>query len=296
MDGRFELDSQLRRDYLCRIEMALRSSDWKLIAYALMDSHIHLSMISGKQTLSEWIHPLNTGFAQAINRKRRQSGRKTLGPVFAERPTSKVYECEVAPNIISYIHNNPCRAGIVTDPAFGHWTSHRAYIGVQKAAAFLDIELGLHLCGFGHSDYDRERFHEFVCARTNRDVETKPISCDAVAPESADGIVASNSTEIAESVMVDPFRESISCEDMTHLVSEHMSVDYDALMSTCRRRDIVAARRLSLLAWEALGRRRVEMARYLKITLPSSASLLNNPTQCEKLRQSVDALLVCCRK
>jgi putative transposase len=150
VDGRFEFDTQLRHDYLCRLGLALRTTDWRLIAYALMDSHIHLAMIRGTQAFSQWIHPLNTGFAQVVNRKRRESGKWTLGPVFAERPTSKVYDRNVAINLISYLHNNPGRAGIVGNPAFSHWTSHRCYLDLQKTPPFLDVNLGLHLCGLGY--------------------------------------------------------------------------------------------------------------------------------------------------
>jgi len=192
VDGRFEFDSQLRHDYLSRLGVALRTSDWRLIAYALMHSHIHLAMTSGTQIFKEWIHPLNTGFAQAVNRKRRNKGKRTLGPVFAERPTSKVYGCDVAVNLISYLHNDPGRAGIVTNPALSPWTSHRPYLGLQKTPAFLDVELGLYLCGLGLSDGDREKFHDLVCARANHEVEARPISCDVIEPESTDNIVVLN--------------------------------------------------------------------------------------------------------
>jgi hypothetical protein len=82
-----------------------------------MDSHIHLAMISGLQTFNEWIHPLNTGFAQIVNRQRRKSGKRTLTPIFAKRPTAKVYDCKAAINFIGYIHNNPGHAGVVKNPA-----------------------------------------------------------------------------------------------------------------------------------------------------------------------------------
>jgi len=261
-----------------------------------MDNHIHLAMISGAQILSEWIHPLNTGFAQAVNLKRRKSGKKTLGPVFAERPSSKVYDCKVAINIIGYIHNNPCRAGIVTNPASSPWTSHRAYLGVQEAPSFLDVELGLDLCGLDKSDENREQFHDLVCARASLElVEVKPIGRNALETESTDGFVVSDSPKAPDPAIAEPFRESISCEEMTLLASERLGIDYKAMMSGCRRRDVAAARRLSLLVWDALGRHRVEMARHLKITLPSSADLLNNRTRCDVLRNRVDELLDCCR-
>lgn len=259
VDGRFEFDTQLRHDYLCRLGKTLQSSDWRLVAYALMDSHLHLAMISGAQTFSDWIHPLNTAFAQAVNRKRRMSGKKTLGPVFAERPTSKVYGYDVAINIISYIHNNPGRAGIVTNPALSPWTSHRSYLGLQKRPDFLDVKLGLHLCGLGLSDIDRHTFHDLVCARANHEVEARACSCDVVDPGSTDSIVVLNSTKIVEPALVTTCHKSISCTDVARLVSEHLDIDYNILMSRCRRRDIVAARRLSPLVWKALSNRNVSL-------------------------------------
>lgn len=296
VDGRFEFNTLLRSDYLCRLAEATQNSDWRVIAYALMDSHIHLAMISGLQTFSEWIHPLNTGFAQMVNRQRRILGKRTLGPVFAERPTAKVYDRKAVINIISYIHNNPGRAGVVINPAYSRWTSHRSYLGLRKRPIFLDVPLGLHLCGLDDTDEGCRSFHALVCACANHSLEKESIRYTSnrtvvIEPESVENVVTSNPAKSLES-SIERFGENITCDRVTQTVAENMGIAYEDLMNGCRRRDIVAARRMSLLVWNALNRNRVEMYRHLKLTSQAASKLLNDRMQCAKMQERVSTLLV----
>jgi len=46
VDGRFEFDTLLRSDYLCRFGKVTRNSDWKVIAYALTRKSHHIRGVS----------------------------------------------------------------------------------------------------------------------------------------------------------------------------------------------------------------------------------------------------------
>jgi hypothetical protein len=50
--------------------------------------------------------------------------------------------------LVSYVHCNPVRAGVVAAADESNWTSHRAYLGVARKPPWLDVQLGLDLCGF----------------------------------------------------------------------------------------------------------------------------------------------------
>jgi hypothetical protein len=75
-----------------------------------------------------------------------------------------------------------------------------------------------------------------------------------------------------------------------------MGIDYEELMSACRRRDIVAARRTSLLVWDALNHHRVEMSRHLNLTSQAASELLRDRTPYAKMQERVGTLLVCLGK
>jgi hypothetical protein len=150
-----------------------------------------------------------------VNRQRRKSGKRTLGPLFAERPTAKVYDCKAAINIISYIHNNPGRAGVVKNPAHRRWTRHRSYLGLRKTPIFLGVRLGLHLCGLDDTDEGCRRFHELVCTRANHSPEKEPIRYTPnrtvlIEPESVGNVVTSNPGKSQESSN-ERFGENITC-------------------------------------------------------------------------------------
>jgi hypothetical protein len=104
--------------------------------------------------------------------------RERIGAVFARGPKAiPVAEGGVA-RLIGYIHCNPVRAGIVDDPSQSTWTSHRAYLGLDAAPKWLDIDLGLELAGFQHAT----ELDEWVASTASRgelsvahlDVRRKP--------------------------------------------------------------------------------------------------------------------------
>ncbi len=149
-----------RDDYLARMPAALTRSDWSPLSYALMSTHVHWGMVAGDQPSASFVKPLHAGFAFSLNRLQER-----LGPVFADRHRSIVVDAELVAGLIAYIHNNPVRAGVVESPAESEWTSHRAYVGLERAPAWLDVERGLSLCGFDASPSGRLAFHDFVVRR-----------------------------------------------------------------------------------------------------------------------------------
>src|SRR5437870_2051066 len=108
-----------RRGYLERLPVALARTDWKLIAYGLMSSHIHLALVAGEAPLEPFAKSLHGAFASFV---RRAHG--TFGPVFAERPTTIHVPMERLAVLVAYIDNNPVRARVVGAAGDSDWTSH----------------------------------------------------------------------------------------------------------------------------------------------------------------------------
>jgi putative transposase len=110
-----------RDEYLCRAARVLGRSDWRALGFALMSSHVHWVMRAGAHSSAAAVKPMHAGFAAWLNTVEGRSG-----PVFADRHRSLTFEGETAAALIAYVHNNPVRAGLASDPADCSWTSHRA--------------------------------------------------------------------------------------------------------------------------------------------------------------------------
>ena len=113
--------------YLKLLENCLRSFQIDIIAYALMQWHIHLFIFDKINKISKFMDELHGQYAQFFNK---DTGR--VGHVFGERFNNKV----VQPNeyglwLSRYIHRQAVEAGIVSDPSEYPWTSYRQYIGLE---------------------------------------------------------------------------------------------------------------------------------------------------------------------
>ncbi len=144
----FTTDAERER-YLKLLAHALTGADWRCLAYALMSNHIHLAMLAGRIALCDWSRRVNSPFADWMNQQHRR-----LGPVFAHRAADYAIVPAKVGAVISYIHNNPVRAGLVTHARDTNWTSHRAYVRLAPAPSWLGVEDGLALSGVGRAEFD----------------------------------------------------------------------------------------------------------------------------------------------
>jgi putative transposase len=95
-------------------------------AYCFMPNHIHLLIEVHEEPLSKIMHNLTFRYTQYINRKLGRVGHLFQGRYKALILDAKIYYLR----LIRYIHLNPVRANIVSDPKDYIWSSHRAYLGM----------------------------------------------------------------------------------------------------------------------------------------------------------------------
>jgi putative transposase len=163
--GEWFIKSDLEREvYLRLLADALKTSDWKCLAYGVMSNHVHLAVEGGRLARSGWLRDTHSPFGAWINQRNER-----FGAVFAKKVTT----CSVDPNelstVIAYIHNNPVRAGIVGTASESTWTSHRAYLGIAPTPRWLEVERGLALMGVG----DRDEFNRLVQKEAERPRESR---------------------------------------------------------------------------------------------------------------------------
>lgn len=278
-----------RREYLRRAARALRRSDWRALGFVLMSSHVHWAMRAGSQPSSALIKPLHVGFATWLNAL---EGR--LGPVFADRHRNLTFEGASAALLLAYIHNNPVRAGVVGDPADSSWTSHRAYLGLAPAPAWLDVQLGLHLCGFDATASGRLRFHEMVVAHARqarridlsggdlqaRRSATRVALCAPVEISSPtvalsdDGLCIDTTPQLVAGCRVRP-RWNGRASTLLRAVSERTGTTLAEMRSRSRIQRVVNARRLAMIVWtREMHRPAVELASVFGLASSTTAALV----------------------
>jgi REP element-mobilizing transposase RayT len=303
VDREFRLDADGARDeYLHRAGRALARTDWRALAFALMSSHVHWALYAGSTPSAAFVKPLHSGFAGWLNARQRR-----LGPVFADRHRSVTCEGETAAALIAYVHNNPVRAGVVSDPAHSGWTSHRAYLGIAEPPPWLDIDLGLHLCGFAATAPGRADFHAFVQARTDRPRSLELNGGDLQRHRSSARKLTATPLEVA-APRVRQGHHALELHVPIVLpdactIRQHWRGEPDAILSAAaqqtgltaaelrergRAHNVVAARRLALLTWARyLNRPAVQIARVLGIAESSASQLIATASPGEHERAAV---------
>ncbi len=121
-------DDEDRENFLSRLgRLAKRTGD-RILAWSLMENHVHLLLFSGPSGLSTLMRRLLTGYAGWFNRKH---GR--IGHLFQNRYKSII--CEEEPyllELVRYIHLNPLRASSVrslSELDSYPWSGHSVLIG-----------------------------------------------------------------------------------------------------------------------------------------------------------------------
>ena len=137
-------DDRDREAYLERLAKYRERFGFRLLAFCLMDNHVHLAVERGEEKLSRVMLALQSSYTQAFNRRH---GR--VGHLFQGRYQAFLVEKErYLLALIRYIHRNPVRAGVVARPPDFVWSSDR-YYRRGKGPEWLDLDPVLSLFGEG---------------------------------------------------------------------------------------------------------------------------------------------------
>jgi hypothetical protein len=281
VDKKFRIDDEARAFYLSLVERAWRGTDWILLGYALMSTHVHWVVIAGRSPLATFFQSLHAPFARWLNRR---EGR--LGPVFADRPRCDSSDGDGIAGILAYVHNNPVRAKVIDSAGGNDWTSHNAYIGRAVAPPWLDVARGLEAAGLPATAGGRQRFDELVQSRA---AETRRESLSAASAlrlrrmvrralgAPVEIAIASQPPEIT--VLGRPGtpllpRVRMPLVMVANAAANQVGVSLPSMQSADRHRNIVAALRLALLCWRTLGCPVVEMATFLRMSKTAASRML----------------------
>lgn len=126
-------------------------------AYCLMNNHYHLLIETPDGNLSQIMRHINGAYTNYYNAKRKRAGHLFQGRYKAILINADEYAGELS----RYIHLNPVRAGMVSNPEEYRWSSYMAYIGKEKKPKWLRTEFILNY--FGRETREaQQKYKDFV--------------------------------------------------------------------------------------------------------------------------------------
>ena len=130
-------DDEDRRHYVALLENKARSHEVAVLAWCLMDNHVHLLLDDQKNEVSHMMHGLTTAYAQYFNSK---TGH--VGAVFQGRFTGvPITDDRQLLQAVRYIHENPAKANIAAIDRY-RWSSYQEYLtggGIVSSELILDM-------------------------------------------------------------------------------------------------------------------------------------------------------------
>jgi len=133
-------------EWLALVGEAARRYRLSVFAYALMSNHYHLFLRTADPNLSVAMHWLNTTYTVRYNRRYDR-----IGHLFQGRYKAVLVEDPSHWSQLSiYIHLNPVRAGLCTDPLEYPWTSYRDFVRPKSRRPWLKRDEVLALYGPTH--------------------------------------------------------------------------------------------------------------------------------------------------
>ncbi len=120
-------DADHCRYYLLMQEVTVKFG-CRIHAFCCMTNHVHIVIQVGTIPLSRIMQNLSLRYTTWINKKYRRAGHVFQGRFKAILIDADGYLLE----LIRYIHLNPVRAGIVSQPTDYPWIGHHAYLGKEE--------------------------------------------------------------------------------------------------------------------------------------------------------------------
>jgi len=150
-------DDHDRREFISILGAAARRFNLKIFAFCLMTNHYHLFLHTSAANLARAMHWLNNRYTKRFLLRHQRSGHLFQGRYKAVLIVDEAHWITLA----HYIHLNPVRAGIVTDPASYPWSSFLDYTRPDARHPWLDHEWVL--ARYGHSPAERRKRYRQAC-------------------------------------------------------------------------------------------------------------------------------------
>lgn len=138
------------------VRESMERSESRLHAYCWMTNHLHLLVQVSSAPLGQCIRRIASCYARWY-----QKQLDTTGHLFERRYHALLVDVDsYLLELIRYIHLNPVRAGLVSDPVEHPWSSHHNYLGTA-VDPWVTTGFALSLFG-GRTDVARSAYVRFI--------------------------------------------------------------------------------------------------------------------------------------
>jgi REP element-mobilizing transposase RayT len=129
-------DDTDRASLVSRLARVAEAFEWRVHAYCLMDTDVHVVVETPRPNLGVGMQRLVGGHAFWFNRRRGRSGHLFAGPYYAADVARDAHIVEAG----IYVVLNPVRAGVVAHAGDWPWSSYRAVVGASPTPSWLSTE------------------------------------------------------------------------------------------------------------------------------------------------------------
>ena len=151
-----------KKIYLNLVRRMELESQIEVIAWCIMNNHVHLLIRADLADLGKALLKINSNYARYYHHSN-----ETCGHLFEDRFYSEPIETEAyLRNCIRYIHSNPINAEIIDDISKYRWSSYKEYIAPQKTPLISEF-----IRYFGSTCEDFIAFHQLPNNSVFLDIE-----------------------------------------------------------------------------------------------------------------------------
>lgn len=240
-----------------------------LHAYCWMKNHVHMALQVRDEPLSKLMQNISQRYTCWFNKRHDRAGHVFQGRYKAILVDKDGYLKE----LIRYIHLNPVRAGLVTDPLDYPRSSHPAYSGKIKPPDWLTIDYGLRQ--FGTSEPDARAVYLHFMGQTTGEELLEQLRHGS----RTEGRILGNEAFIQAilSRKEGAGQEQISIERIVGLVARICQVSPREMTSASRARNLAQARAMSaLVGMDHCGYLLSDFAGYFNRDVPTMSKQVKN--------------------
>ena len=258
-------------------------------SYCLMPNHIHLLVERQQDAISRVMHRVLTAYSRYYNRK---SGR--VGHLFQKRYKAILCQSDqYLAELVRYIHLNPVRAKMVSNPAAFRYSSHRAYLGMDELW-LADVDPVLRYFG-ATKKLARERFEMFVNAGLKVGRREEFYGGEEGRILGAEEFVEAMKKRVGEvgnaKVKKGTARE---LHGLIVAVAEATRLKREEICSRSKKRAVVIAKEALIIVGQEVGWSKAELARLIGVDISavsrrfeSGRTRMNDSTEMQKLVNEV---------
>jgi REP element-mobilizing transposase RayT len=240
-----------------------------LYAYVLMSNHVHLLIETGQVPLSKVLQGINQRFTMYFNWKY-----ATVGHLFQGRYKAILCDREAyLLSLVKYLHGNPVRARIVKQPEEYRWSSHRAYLGLDRDGI---VDTGLVL-GMFSKDLKRGRrlYREYMREeeRISKEEFYRTVDQRILGDE---GFVKKVRERVKSGIATGKRRHGVNLGEIAKTIEEIFGITLGELKGRRKETGVMEGRRLFSLAAKVYRYKGKEIAAFLEKDPASVTGYLRN--------------------